>query len=132
MQVDEDNVGSENEEGDDDEDAFEDLTWEDVFGGGNKPQTTSQNKPSAKAPSATFDEMESDEEKPRPKEKRMTTSKRKAENYYTHANVKNRNRQKKASLDEIQAQSRQRERGSRVGVNKKASRTSNPKLKKRK
>ena len=132
VQVDEDNVGSENEEDDDDEDAFEDLTWEDVFGGGNKPQTTSQNKPSAKAPSATFDEMESDEEKPRPKEKRMTTSKRKAENYYTHANVKNRNRQKKASLDEIQAQSRQRERGSRVGVNKKASRTSNPKLKKRK
>jgi len=104
---------------DEDEDDFEGLAWEDVF----RPSS-----PAREAP----DTPDSDEERPRVKEKRMTTNKRKAENYYTHANVKNKNRNKKANLEAAQAQSRQRERGSRVGVNRKASRTSNPKLKKRK
>ena len=35
-------------------------------------------------------------------------------------------------MSELHAQSRHRDRGSRVGANKKASRTSNPKLQKRK
>jgi len=52
--------------------------------------------------------------------------------YTPHANVKNRNRQKQAAMSELHAQSRHRDRGSRVGANKKASRTSNPKLQKRK
>ena len=113
-----DEEDEEDEEDDDSEDDFEGLAWEDVF------RTSSP--PPAQGVS------DSEEERPRVKEKRMTTSKRKAENYYTHANVKNKNRHKKASLEAAQAQSRQRERGSRVGVNRKASRTSNPKLKKRK
>lgn len=127
-EVDEDEEGhdedEEEEEEDDDDDEFEGLAWEDVF---------SQRPRASKASASTDnDEVSDDEEAPRVKEKRMTTSKRKAENYYTHANVKNRNRAKKASLEAVQAQSRQRERGSRIGANKKASRTSNPKLKKRK
>lgn len=102
---------------------FEGLAWEDVFSGAKKSAAPAKREPSPESDS-------SDSQKP--KEKRMTTSKRKAENYYTHANVKNRNRQKKTQLSELHAQSRQRERGSRVGANQKASRTSNPKLKKRK
>ena len=105
---------------DEDDDDFADLAWEDVFNAG-KPGKAHSPSP-----------VDSDEEKPPAKAPRMTTSKRKAENYYTHANVKNKNRNKKASIEALQAAGRQRERGSRVGVNKKASRTSNPKLKKRK
>ena len=107
--------GDEDEEDDESSDDLDDLAWEDVFD--RKAQPTRD---------------ESEDEAPRPKEKRMTTSKRKAENYYTHANVKNRNRQKQAAMSELHAQSRHRDRGSRVGANKKASRTSNPKLQKRK
>ncbi|WFD27127.1 GTPase required for pre-60S ribosomal subunit nuclear export and maturation [Malassezia nana] len=121
---DEEEKEEEEEEEDEDEesseDEFEGLAWEDVF---------RTSPASREAPQPTSD---SEEERPPVKEKRMTTSKRKAENYYTHANVKNKNRNKKASLEAAQAQSRQRERGSRVGANRKASRTSNPKLKKRK
>ena len=106
---------------DDDDDEFENLAWEDVF----------SSKPKAKAPKPPPREISPSPE-PAPKEPRMTTSKRKAENYYTHANVKNKNRNKKKALSEMNASTRQRERGSRVGVNKKASRTSNPKLFKRK
>ena len=112
---DEDEEPDEDEEDDESNDDLDDLAWEDVFDQKAQP-----------APDASEDEA------PRPKEKRMTTSKRKAENYYTHANVKNRNRQKQAAMSELHAQSRHRDRGSRVGANKKASRTSNPKLQKRK
>lgn len=111
----------EDDESDESDDEFENLAWEDVF----NPSSAAP-APAAASPSGSEDEA------PRAKEKRMTTNKRKAENYYTQHNVKNRNRNKKASLEAVQSQSRQRERGSRVGANKKASRTSNPKLKKRK
>lgn len=104
------------------EDDIEGLAWEDVFGGGKERAEPTQDEE---------DEFEEEPRKPQ-KEPRMTTSKRKAENYYTHANVKNKNRAKQAANAALRAQSRQRERGPRVGVNKKASRTSNPKLKKRK
>ena len=60
------------EEDDEASDDLDDLAWEDVFDQKAQP-----------APDASEDEA------PRPKEKRMTTNKRKAENYYTHANVKN-------------------------------------------
>ena len=112
---DEDEEPDEDEEDDESSDDLDDLAWEDVFDQKAQP-----------APDVSEDEA------PRPKEKRMTTNKRKAENYYTHANVKNRNRQKQAAMSELHAQSRHRDRGSRVGANKKASRTSNPKLQKRK
>ena len=46
--------------------------------------------------------------------------------------MKNRNRAKQAAASAAVSESRQRERGSRVGVNKKAARTSNPKLRSRK
>ena len=108
------------EDDEDDEDEFENLAWEDVFSG-----------QAPKAREARARSVSSSPE-PAPKEKRMTTSKRKAENYYTHANVKNKNRGKKKVLSDLSASTRQRERGSRVGANKKASRTSNPKLAKRK
>lgn len=119
-------AGEPDDEEDDDDDAdeeddeFEDLAWEDVFSGAKKTQARSP--PLSPSP----------EPAPAPKEKRMTTNKRKAENYYTHANVKNKNRSKQAAMSALNASTRQRERGSRVGVNKKASRTSNPKLQKRK
>lgn len=112
---DDDEEPDEDEEDDESSDDLDDLAWEDVFDQKAPP-----------APDASEDEA------PRPKEKRMTTNKRKAENYYTHANVKNRNRQKQAAMSELHAQSRHRDRGCRVGANKKASRTSNPKLQKRK
>lgn len=116
QEEDDDDEEEDDQEDESDDDEFENLAWEDVFSGDKQ---------------APLPESESEEERPA-KEKRMTTSKRKAENYYTHANVKNKNRGKKAALSEVAASSRQRERGSRVGANKKASRTSNPKLSKRK
>ena len=115
VDIDGDEDEDEDEEDDESSDDLDDLAWEDVFDQKAQP-----------APDVSEDEA------PRPKEKRMTTNKRKAENYYTHANVKNRNRQKQAAMSELHAQSRHRDRGSRVGANKKASRTSNPKLQKRK
>lgn len=108
---------------DDSEDDFGALAWEDVF------QAKEGTSSSVRPPVASASESESEEEAKAP---RMKTSKRKAENYYTHANVKNKNRTKAGILAEAASQSRQRERGSRVGANKKASRTSNPKLAKRK
>ena len=50
----------------------------------------------------------------------MTTSKKKAENFYTHANVKNKNRERAKVMREskgVAGGSGSRERGSRVGAN---------------
>ncbi|WFD29964.1 GTPase required for pre-60S ribosomal subunit nuclear export and maturation [Malassezia sp. CBS 17886] len=100
---------------------FEGLAWEDVFSGAG-----------GAAPHAA-DEPESDDQYARrEKEPRMTTSKRKAENYYSTANVKNKNRNKTTARQTLAAGRQPRERGSRVGANCKASRTSNPKLQRRK
>ena len=124
---DEDDDGEDDDDddhNDDDDDDLADLAWEDVY---------ADDTPSAPAESKPAQDFDSEEEEPvRKKEPRMTTSKRRKENYYTHANVKNRNRAKQAAASAAVSESRQRERGSRVGVNKKAARTSNPKLRSRK
>ncbi|WFD00080.1 GTPase required for pre-60S ribosomal subunit nuclear export and maturation [Malassezia yamatoensis] len=141
LESDEDASGDEDaseDEGasEDDDDVFENLAWEDVFA---TPATSSKSKPQSSSKtdnslrmSGSESESESESPEPAAKEQRMTTSKRKAENFYTNANVKNKNRNKKSTLKSLSSGTRQRERGSRVGANKKSSRTSNPKLQKRK
>lgn len=108
-------VDDDDDEEEEDDDDLAGLAWEDVYSGEPAREATP-----------------SEDEAPARKEPRMTTSKRRAENFYTHANVKNRNRAKQAAASAAVSESRQRERGSRVGVNKKAARTSNPKLRSRK
>lgn len=93
------------DESDDDEDSDEeeddadlpDLAWEDVFGGGDDGGEGAQDAADddddedAEASSAAS-QSPTPPPAARKKEARMTTSKRKAENFYTHANVKNKNR----------------------------------------
>lgn len=121
---DDDDDGGDDDDDDNDDD-LADLAWEDVYADDAPSAPPAESKPAQ--------DFDSEEEEPvRKKEPRMTTSKRRKENYYTHANVKNRNRAKQAAASAAISESRQRERGSRVGVNKKAARTSNPKLRSRK
>ncbi|PKI82940.1 GTPase required for pre-60S ribosomal subunit nuclear export and maturation [Malassezia vespertilionis] len=102
-----------------DDDDFEGLTWDDVF-----------NPAKEKAKETSTKRAVNDEPREKPsKEPRMTTSKRKAENYYTHANVKNKSRSKQAGLREASA-NREREHSSRIGANKKTGRTAAPKRRK--
>ncbi|EST06423.1 GTP binding domain protein [Kalmanozyma brasiliensis GHG001] len=112
----------EDDDEDDEGDALEDLNWDDVFQGESDAEavadddeeeadTTAKSSPGKRAAAADED----DEEDPRKKSKkgeRMTTSKRKAENYYTHANVKNKSRKGKP-----QAEPKAKERGPKVGAN---------------
>lgn len=70
------------------------------------------------------DDVEEGSGKPR-KEARMKTSKRKAENFYSRANVKNKNRDKANKMRELQKKGggTAKDRGSRIGANKKAAPT---------
>ncbi|KAK9899544.1 NGP1NT-domain-containing protein [Cystobasidium minutum MCA 4210] len=83
----------EEEDGDDDD---EPVAWEDLVGG---PATTSSSP--AKKRQLEDDEVSTDGEggnkkvKKQVKEPRMKTNKKKAENFFTHANVKNKNRERK-------------------------------------
>jgi nuclear GTP-binding protein len=139
-----------------DEEGLEGLAWEDVFDGGagsssaaapaaeasddDSEDAVSDALESADAPtrrqrvqkrkSVTFDGADADAAEtaaPAAKERRMTTSKKKAENFFTHANVKNKNRSRKSAVAQAQQavgmQGGRKERGSRVGVNKNAAPT---------
>lgn len=106
---------------DDDDDAdseldgnsLQELAWSDVFGDAHEEEKAEA------VESATEDNSDGDQVK----EARMKTSKRKAENFYDRVNVKNKNRQKAEHMRELQKTSNRKERGSRIGANKKASRT---------
>ncbi|SJX61038.1 related to NOG2-GTPase involved in ribosomal large subunit-nucleus export [Sporisorium reilianum f. sp. reilianum] len=119
----EDDDDDEDEDEDEDGDALEDLNWDDVFQGDSgadeddddvEADTTAKSSPGKRA--AAADDDDDDEDDPRRKQKkgaRMTTSKRKAENFYTHANVKNKSRRGKPEAPEPKA----KERGPKVGAN---------------
>ncbi|KAI3484022.1 hypothetical protein L1887_53037 [Cichorium endivia] len=128
---DSDNEGAEDDDDDEDSeeedgDALEDLNWDDVFQGGSGDEeeqddeeagdVTAKSSPGKRA-SAAQDDEESDEadskHRKTKKEPRMKTSKRKAENYYTHANVKNKSRRGKPDA----AEPKSKERGPKVGAN---------------
>ena len=131
LAVDEDATFDSDEEAEDDDeddededgDALEDLNWDDVFQGGSDDEEADQDEAgdvSAKsspakraAVAADDDDEEVDPRRKNKKEARMTTSKRKAENYYTHANVKNKSRRGKPDAPEPKS----KERGPKVGAN---------------
>lgn len=127
---DSDDEGEEEEDEDDEEeegDALEDLNWDDVFQGssdaGDSPDeeevagdARAKSSSPRKRNTAVDDEEqeeETDKRRKTKKQERMTTSKRKAENYYTHANVKNKSRRGKP--DPVEPKSK--ERGPKVGAN---------------
>lgn len=98
---DEDSEGDESESEDDEDGDLPDLAWEDVFGGAadDEDKVAIEEDEDEEASSGSADEATDKDLRsasasppPRKKEARMTTSKRKAENFYTHANVKNKNR----------------------------------------
>ncbi len=118
--VEDDEDSDEEDEGD----ALEDLNWDDVFQGGSDAEaeeaeddvdeadtTTTKSSP-GKRTAAVEDDDEDDPRRKTKKGARMTTSKRKAENYYTHANVKNKSRRGKP-----EAEPKSKERGPKVGAN---------------
>ncbi|KIS71048.1 uncharacterized protein UMAG_00964 [Mycosarcoma maydis] len=133
---DSDDVAEDDDDDDEDEDgdALEDLNWDDVFQGGSDAEegdeeqdddadatvntaTSSPGKRAAAAAAAAADDDDDDddddERRKQKKAPRMTTSKRKAENYYTHANVKNKSRRGKPDA----AEPKSKERGPKVGAN---------------
>lgn len=92
---DEEDAEEDDEEVDEDDDEDEDeseeageLAWEDMF-----PE---DGKAAGSKRKAAAEPASEDEDAPKAKkEARMTTNKKKATNFYTHANVKNRNRERK-------------------------------------
>jgi nuclear GTP-binding protein len=78
-------------ESDDDND--ESVVWEDLVGA----QVATSSSPAKKrqADDVASDEDEGKKVKRQAKEPRMKTNKKKAENFFTHANVKNKNRERK-------------------------------------
>ncbi|KDN37249.1 NGP1NT-domain-containing protein [Tilletiaria anomala UBC 951] len=134
-------IQEEEDEDDDDDgsdasaDSLEQLGWDDVFGGAEAEEDESftdeegeesEHGDHSKAEDkARAEQLSEDDEQARGKNAkapRMATSKRKAENFYTHANVKNKNRNKAKLSASIAAQNRN-SRGSRIGANGKAART---------
>jgi len=82
-------VSGDDAEADDDES----VAWEDLVGG----QSAASSSPAKKrqANDLPSDEDEGKKVKRQAKEPRMKTNKKKAENFFTHANVKNKNRERK-------------------------------------
>lgn len=133
---DDDDTINDTEEGDDE--ALPDLAWEDVFGGDEGQSDASVHssaedeaevsvatlgsKRRSPSPSA-FPDSGDEGDATKTRKERMTTSKKKAENFYTHANVKNKNRERARVMRETRgvAEGGRRERGSRVGANGKGS-----------
>lgn len=108
---------------------LEDLSWGEVFGdtkesvddvAANEKEGEDDD---ASLPDVNFDEEEGEEESAAEKETRMTTSKRKAENFYDRVNVKNKNREKSSKMRQLQ-KSGQKDRGPRIGANKKGAKQS--------
>ncbi|KAJ1032491.1 hypothetical protein NDA16_000515 [Ustilago loliicola] len=113
-----------NDDDDEDGDALEDLNWDDVFQGGSDNEeeaeeeagdVSTKSSPGKRtaAVAEDDDEEETDKRRKTKKDARVTTSKRKAENYYTHANVKNKSRRGKPDA----AEPKSKERGPKVGAN---------------
>lgn len=130
----ESNLGGRSDDNDSEDehnDDLPDLTWKDVFGADERKRdsvsaVSADNKRKIPSPSASpmsddDDDTDSasfkDERKPS-KGPRLTTSKKKAENFYTHANVKNKNRERALIMraNKGMAEGSRRERGSKVGV----------------
>lgn len=84
---DEDDEDEDDEDEDDESEEAGELAWEDMFP--EEGKTGGKRKAAAEP---AFDEEDASKAK---KEARMTTNKKKATNFYTHANVKNRNRERK-------------------------------------
>ncbi|KAG9042701.1 GTPase required for pre-60S ribosomal subunit nuclear export and maturation [Tulasnella sp. UAMH 9824] len=93
--------------------ADEEVKWDDVISAigqttsGDAPVPTDSDLPKSEKSKGKQKALESDEEQEEEdhgkyaktvKEPRMKTNKKKATNFFTHANVKNRNREKKAAL----------------------------------
>lgn len=81
---------------DNEDDDNESVAWEDLVGG----QSAAASSSPAKKRQLDTEDFASDEDegkkiKKQAKEPRMKTNKKKAENFFTHANVKNKNRERK-------------------------------------
>lgn len=89
-------AASSNEEADDDEE----LAWEDLVEGGAEA-VEQQDEAIGEEAEEEEDDAADDGPSPRKhvKEPRMKTNKKKAENFFTHANVKNKNRNRKIPTD---------------------------------
>jgi nuclear GTP-binding protein len=129
-EAEEESEDDDEEEEEAEDDALPELAWSDVFGGAAEENAaTSDNEEEVDDEEEQDDEESAEEESESAaddstsKEARKTTSKRKAENFYDRVNVKNKNRQKATQMRELQRSNKQSERGSRIGANKKASRT---------
>lgn len=148
----EDEEDTDEEEVDDDD--LPTLAWEGVFGSGpgqgqaivpdkdaensegdseevsdDEAEESDQDLSHKRKSAARDDDEDDDEESDDPrrshkKEPRMKTSKKRAENYYTHANVKNKNRERAKLMRETKGvvDSSRQERGSRVGANARSGR----------
>lgn len=140
VESDEEEEDSEDEEEEEEEDDnLEDLSWGEVFGAeeaetisdddddekdekdAEAALTSSSSSPS-KRKSVVFADDDGEDSSSKTKEARTKTSKRKAENFYDRVNVKNKNREKSTKMRELQKSS-QKERGTRVGANKKGAKT---------
>ncbi|SNX82338.1 related to NOG2 - GTPase involved in ribosomal large subunit-nucleus export [Melanopsichium pennsylvanicum] len=118
-------VDDDNDEEDEDGDALEELNWDDVFQGDSDAEEEEVDQETGGVAASSSigkrtapvddddDQEEADPRRKSKKEARMTTSKRKAENYYTHANVKNKSRRGKPDA----AEPKSKERGPKVGAN---------------
>lgn len=133
IEAEEESEEDEEEEGESEAEAeaLPELAWADVFGGaGEDAEEESNDGEEIDDADQKGEELETVDEDnelvegaSNGKEARKTTSKRKAENFYDRVNVKNKNRQKASEMRELQRSNKQSERGSRIGANKKASRT---------
>ncbi|KAM0788791.1 hypothetical protein ACM66B_002880 [Microbotryomycetes sp. NB124-2] len=90
---------SDADEEDDDEDEEVEVVIDEP-GPTPLPKPAAAVKLSGKAKRANDDSDEDEEDGAPVKEKRMTTNKKKATNYYTHANVKNKSRRGKPGMDQ--------------------------------
>ena len=131
VEEDEDSFDGEDDEDEDEEDSdadgLQNLAWDDVFGAAaaQDKEMAEEDNSDSQAEGASDEGEDSaaeDGETRAQKEKRMTTSKRKAENFYTHANVKNKKRGGAKRKSGVTASGR-KERGSRVGANRKGAPT---------
>lgn len=101
---DDDNEDEDEEDGNDDDDDAGSVNWEDLVGESISPKISKKraHEESARGhgDADSEDEAGHRSSKAKTKEPRMKTNKKKAENFFTHANVKNKNRERKVPRPE--------------------------------
>ncbi len=127
LDADEDDSGEDEQDEDSDagsqasEDDLQNLAWSDVFGDASNAAEAEDAGDDQSEDASDEEISDADDATGKEKAPRMKTSKRRAENFYTHANVKNKNRQR-TKANPAATRSTARERGPRIGANGKGAR----------